>query len=548
MKLLSSFLKKYNSLFFIFTIMFLYSIPLFHTGLFVAHDNIPQIARIAERFEAFSDGQIPARWAGGLNYGYGNPGFIFFYSLSDYTAILVYLLGFTLQDSYKILMALIFIIAPLFFYLWSSLIFKRNAAIISSLFYGLAHYKFLDTFVRGHLGESLALVFPPLILFFIERNLKKISIFNIVLGGISYALLIHSHSILGLVFSFLIFGYIIVRSFKEKRILASNILLLLIGLGLSAYFWIPALLEAKYINSKIFLSDWYKDHFLNIGNIIYSRWGFGSNVNEPGGLSAQIGPLHVLFSISCIPIIFGKIKNKRVILYWLFVLAMGVFFSTSLSDLLWSKIHLLQQFQFPWRITAVSFFAASVLTGHFFNNFFNKKIFILSILLLLLFSLPMTKISGYVNYSDKYYFDFPGTAAYHNEATTIWVEGDAYKFPDASVEVISGSGKIENLKRKSNLHLYSVNAESNVRILDNTVYFPGWRAKVDGKKVPIEFQDINQRGLITFDVPKGIHNVSVKFGESPIRLAADIISLMFVFSLFAVFIFRKKLNLIVKKP
>lgn len=522
--------------------MFIYSLPLYHSGLFVAHDNVPQIVRIAERFQAIADGQFPVRWAGGLNYNFGNPGFIFFYSLSGYATILAYLIGFDLQDSYKLLIGATFILAPISFYFWSSKIFSKKSAFIASLFYGLAPYSFLDTFVRGHLGESLALVFPPLILFFVERNIKKVSITNIILGGVAYFLLILSHSILSFVFSFIIFGYILVRSFKIKNVLFSNISMLIIGLGLSSYFWIPALLEAKYINSKVFLSDWYKDHFINFIDLIYSRWGFGSNINSYNGLSAQIGPLHFLFSILCIPLfIFKKVKNKFIILFWIIVLSCGIFLSTQLSDFLWARFHMLQQFQFPWRLTSISFFAASVLTGYFFDNIPNKKIYIVSLLLLLYLAIPMTKIPGYVTNADSFYFNYPGTAAYHNEATTIWVEGDAYEYPKNPAEIISGEGIIKDYKRKSQVHFYSIYAKTNVRILDNTVYFPGWRVMVDGDKIPIQFQDVNHRGLITFDLNKGSHNVMVKFGESPIRFAADIITILFIFLILIIVVFRKKI-------
>lgn len=533
------FLKEYKRILLIGCIAFLYTLPLFQQGFFLGHDNQPQVARIAARIKALQDGQFPPRWAADINFGYGHPGFIFFYSLSSYLGAFMYFLGFSLENGYEILMAATFVLAPVFFYLWSSKFLKKGA-FLASVFYGLAPYSFLDTFVRAHLGESLSLALIPPTLYFIERSFKVINLKNIILGGVSYALLILSHSILSFIFSFVFFSYILLRGFRKKRILLSGFSILAIGLLLPAYFWIPAIYEGKYINSKIFLSDWYKGHFLNVSNIIYSSWGFGSNVNEEGGLSAQIGPLHTIFALISIGILLKKSKGWIHIAYWLGVLLCGVFISTAISDFLWRRSHFLQQFQFPWRFTALSVFAASVLTGYVIEKINSSKLSTVALILLLVLSLPMAKVWKNESKGDTYYFNYPGTAAYHNEATTVWTQGDAYEYPKTRVEIISGNGRVFDLFRKSNYHSFIVDAKTEVRILDNTVYFPGWQAFLNGQKVPIEFQDILHRGLITFSLPKGTHNVEVRFNESPIRLVSDIISIATALSILSIIVFQKR--------
>ena len=102
--------------FLIIVISFLYLFPITHSGLYVSHDGIPQIARAAASIKAMTDGQFTPRWAKNLNYGYGTPGLIFFYSLNGYAVGFLYLLGINLQDSFKLLMAASFVLAPLFFY------------------------------------------------------------------------------------------------------------------------------------------------------------------------------------------------------------------------------------------------------------------------------------------------------------------------------------------------------------------------------------------------------------------------------------------------
>ena len=64
------------------------------------------------------------------------------------------------------------------------------------------------------------------------------------------------------------------------------------------------------------------------------------------------------------------------------------------------------------------------------------------------------------------------------------------------------------------------------RIIVNTLYFPGWQVLVDGYPVEIQFQDPSWRGLMTFNVSAGEHQVVVKFGETRLRMFADVISLV----------------------
>ena len=56
------------------------------------------------------------------------------------------------------------------------------------------------------------------------------------------------------------------------------------------------------------------------------------------------------------------------------------------------------------------------------------------------------------------------------------------------------------------------------------LYFPGWRAEIDGVGVPVAPE--NDTGLITFAVPAGEHLVTVYFGSTPIRDLGAALSLV----------------------
>jgi hypothetical protein len=56
-----------------------------------------------------------------------------------------------------------------------------------------------------------------------------------------------------------------------------------------------------------------------------------------------------------------------------------------------------------------------------------------------------------------------------------------------------------------------------------TFYFPGWQAYLDGE--PTSIKVTSPLGLMAVAVPAGEHEVLLRFGETPFRLAADLVSL-----------------------
>jgi uncharacterized membrane protein YfhO len=103
-----------------------------------------------------------------------------------------------------------------------------------------------------------------------------------------------------------------------------------------------------------------------------------------------------------------------------------------------------------------------------------------------------------------------------------WVKNIPVSLPKEKVEIINGNAKILNLIDKGNLS-FNVRADKSSLIQVNTIYFPGWIAKIDGIKTPINYED---SGLIQLKVYSGSHFVKVYFSETNLRLFADFISLL----------------------
>ena len=71
---------------------------------------------------------------------------------------------------------------------------------------------------------------------------------------------------------------------------------------------------------------------------------------------------------------------------------------------------------------------------------------------------------------------------------------------------------------------YTVTAPQPVTFTYRAFYFPGWRATLDGKPVPLTVTD--PHGLMQVAVPAGAHSLSFQFGSTPIRIIGALLSLL----------------------
>jgi len=71
---------------------------------------------------------------------------------------------------------------------------------------------------------------------------------------------------------------------------------------------------------------------------------------------------------------------------------------------------------------------------------------------------------------------------------------------------------------------FEVSSEKEQVARVNTIYYPGWIAKVNGREIEIDYG--NRRGVIDLKLPSGANRVELKFTETPLRLFSDLISLL----------------------
>ncbi len=530
-----NFFLKHKEIIFLILISIIPLLTLLHPGLPLTHDGQDHVARIANFYQSLSEGNIIPRWAGNLNWGYGHPILMFLYPLPSYAASLFHFLGFPLVDSVKIVFGIAFIASGVAMYLWLREFLGEIPAVTGSILYNFAPYRFVDLYVRGAIGEHVAFIFPPLICYFLLRmaNSSKFNRFYFTGVSLSLAGLILSHNALLLMFLpfIILYAIYLVFSSKNKKLLTINYLLFTaLGFGLSFFFLYPAFSEGKYTLRDIVASTEYMSRFVRIDQLLYGPWSYGIS----GQFTVQVGIIQWILALGSSFVVRSLFRKERK-LFVLYLIAL-LFFVGSLflmikeSDFIWKTITTLQKFQFPWRFLSVSVFATAVLGG-FFVYFIKKEnirkvILIIVVITAFVLSKDSSRSKDYLQKPESFYTGIYDSTTDTGESSPIWSVRFMEKRPKAAAEVIKGEAKIKEVFRQSTHHRYEIDAVFKSRIRENTLFFPGWRVYVDGERYQgVQFQDPENRGLITYYVPKGKHVVDIEFRETRTRIISNYISL-----------------------
>lgn len=92
------------------------------------------------------------------------------------------------------------------------------------------------------------------------------------------------------------------------------------------------------------------------------------------------------------------------------------------------------------------------------------------------------------------------------------------KDPDVKFTLPKNPGKVEFLRSFAGQTIVKTNSEENGLLFLSETYFPGWKAYVDGKQVPIMRADYAFKSIV---IPKGNH--TVKFNYDPISFKIGVI-------------------------
>ncbi len=348
-------------------------LPFLGSGFFQIHDDV-QVARVFEMAKSLSAGMFPARWVPDLGYGAGYPIFNFYSVLPYYIGGFLTTLGLNALFSTKVVFVAGIIGSGVSMYFLTKSFFGRVPALVSAIIYLYFPYHAVNIYVRGDLAELFAYLFLPLVFlsFYKIHEIGRYTKFYIALGSTSIAAVIISHnlSFLMLLPFMVIFILVSVITGKErKQLFVSYAAVIFLAFLISAFYAIPAALEARFTNVTSVLGGGSdpRDHFICISQLWDSPWGFGGSA--PGcadGISFKLGKSNVIFAL--LGIILALISTKRlkekkfVVLSSIGFLVFSIFMLLPLSLPIWI-LPLMAFLQFPWRFLNFVGLFTSILIG-----------------------------------------------------------------------------------------------------------------------------------------------------------------------------------------
>lgn len=511
-------------------------------------DGGVQIPRMASYYRGTLEGNFPIRWAGSINYGYGMPLFIFIYHTPFWVANVFLSLGENLIQTFKHVLLLSYLLSGLGMFLYAlHLTHNPRAASFVALLYQFAPFHLIEVLTRGAIGTVYIYALVPFLFLLLSmfkmpslpstKYLQPVIIISqqfmlVSLIGLVTMVLIVSHNSMALVF-FLLAGIYGLFYYPTWPLRIASWAALGTGLLISMWYWLPALVEHRFTYGNLFMQQIYLEHFPSLWSyLIPNPFHISSlrtaEINTNWGIVQSIG---IIFA-GIVLIRRPRLSNKtyQVLLFCVVATILATTMTQPLSIPLWKQSNLLQQFQFPWRFLAVIVFTTSVGAISLVRSriFKSSTGFIMLVFLLIIPTIFLWRPTEGYDYftNDNYFWRYPLNTTYFGETDVIWSAGPAWRYPENRIHAIAGSVEVYRFSKNNRNISAMINASIDSQVVAHIQYFPGWQVFLDGKKQPIQFQDPNWRGMITFAVPAGEHQLYITFSESKTRALANAISLI----------------------
>ncbi|WP_420629318.1 hypothetical protein [Candidatus Leptofilum sp.] len=563
--------------------------PLFTRQISCGFDTMFHLWRAVQAGALLDEGILFSRWAPQMAHGYGYPLFMFQSPFSAQMTAVFHQIGLSWPVALNLAYGLGILASGWTMWGLVRTFWGNWGGLVAAVAYLYAPFHAYVAFYRASLSETVAWSLPPLVLWGLYRWQQEQNGWGLGTAVFSFILLVYTHDVTAYAFLPLFVGWIglwWLRDGRSRATLGRGVVGLLLGMGGSAFFWLPATMERSAIQFERANSAWpflYFNNFLPLEQLLaLSRNADPSLLNDwpPRGL----GILLLLVALVGAGLAWQRAKASRWLVGFLLVgLAGYVFLTVQASEFLWTAVPQLAAFQFPWRFLAPASFLAAFLCGGLNDGIAycvlrttrsvrNTQYAIrqnppksqpLSILLPIV---AITLLSvGHWGWLYPDVCDMPddlsveGMVAWEQATQTLGSTASGELLPRA-VEIVpdptnppAWQARLDETILSPEATILATNHQplttkieletavpftTTLRIFN----FPGWQVTVNDEPVPITPSD--PEGWITVPVPNGHATIQATFRETPLRLAADGIAL---FSLVLVLVIGYRLSVIGKQ-
>ncbi len=522
--------------------------------------------RLHQLITALDAGHFPARWMPDAAYGLGYPFFHYYAGFSIYIAAVFKVLGFSYVLALKLTQLLGYLVAAGGMFVWiRAATTNRAAAWLAAAAYTFAPFHMVNVYVRGDsLAEFWAMAIFPLCMWTAHRLAERTSLARVSALAASYGVLIFTHNVSALIFTPFLLLYLALLLTRARRQFTSWLpggAAVILGLALAAVFWLPALREQDFVQLAPVTAGYF--HFSNhfrAGDLVQAGLLFDYDIGDPSSTPFAIGAIQAgLAALGFLAILAQLLSRGRRARHALFLgvgLLVSIFMITPLSRPLWEALPLLPFVQFPWRFLSVQALFAAAASGAILDlgsanssetetdkSPHNIPIAIITLGIVLLLGLgallklrldfvPVADVDvSAESLQDYEYFTGNIGTTVSAEYLPQWTQPRPY----TSEEYLRGNPRAraiqgelissERLAKSANSQTWQIEIASlSATIAVPLLYWPGWRANVEGETLDVS--PLPGMGWTLFELPQGSHNVQLELGSTPVRALAGLISII----------------------
>jgi hypothetical protein len=507
----------------------------FHSGFPYTHDGENHLARFANYISAVREFQLPPRFAPNLFNHYGYPVFNFNYPLANILSVPFSLLKLNYELTFKliVIMSLIFGMTGAQFWL-RKLQFSTGAQRFALMAFAVNSYLVSTIYFRGNIGEVMALCLFPWLFGGVEkcRESRPFTLLEYFSLGMMGAAFLLAHNIAAVFGCLLLIGYAAFRLGKDLHSWKKLISLFLCAMGLSLWFWLPALMEKSFtVVDQANVNESFNDHFPTFTQLLFSPLTFGFSFPGPiDSLSFSLGMVQVItfffglvlaFKVAIVSMKERKLPQRiEKIFLFLVTLSLLLFIlQLSITAPIWHVLAAGAKYlQFPWRLSLFLQILLLPVTAYVFQHLRSVwKFFLIGVLLLQFGQVLHLRPADYFHHDvvDYDFFAQSTSTSNENRSKTFTYNNIADWKPTPLI--FQGKGEAQVQYWRGSRRRYTLQLTEESVIIEPTMNFPGWITYVhdeQGKRFSVPYIDSESiGGRLAYILPAGTYQVQSTFTQ-----------------------------------
>ena len=505
------------------------------------------------------DNPLWPRYSSGFAYGYGAPLFSFFPPLAYYPASLAHSLGLSFLSGWLLSMSAYTVLAGMGMFLLGRLWTRSDlGGWLAAAAYVYSPYLLFDSVTRGATAELAALAALPFAFYGMTRLAVRGWRSDFLIALAAFALFIPLHTVITLHGTALLALYCLFLSWRADDRRSTLMRLALaggLGLLLTAFYWLPALVERDAIKLPLIAEQLghidVTRHLRPLAEVLaFPQTADPTRQNQ--ALPIAIGWIQVILA-ALATLLSWRAPHRRyrsLLLFFWVALGALVFLNTPLSAWFWQNIPLIGFTQFPWRtlglasllLALMSAIGGCLLWLEFGDRPGKIAAIVATTIGLILYATPWTytllrddfavnsisdvqrfeRESGQLTLSSYgEYLPVSADASLLGTArlTERFAENDAIArlLPSAAVDILAQEWR----GTAASLRLESADAQT---LVFDWLYVPGWKAAIDGRSVDV-FPS-TPAGLVALEVPAGQFALRVSLAPTAVQSLAGALSII----------------------